>query len=128
MATTYGLITVAALELLLGGRDLETMDASYTDTEVEAILSFAEEQVIGLSGSTWTSTTITIPVTAALKTFAIFEMESVMIRDGHMETADRTVSRTTLNIFQQNMTALFEAARSTGSDVQGFYVIKGSGV
>lgn len=123
MASAYELSTVAALELLMGGRDLETMDGAYTDTLVEAaVISRAEKKIIGLSGVTWTAGTITIPVAAALDDFMVYYCEAMMLRDGHLEEKDRTVNKATLNVHEENMRTLMAAAQDTHGEERVLYI------
>lgn len=58
MATTYALITVATIESLLGGINLENEHSSQTDSVVEEILSKVEEQLIGYTETLWTTSTL----------------------------------------------------------------------
>jgi hypothetical protein len=83
IASAYGYTDVAALEAV-HKVDYETMDATYTDANVEATISQAERWVNEYCGQSFTGT-IPDGVTFATLEMAKFLMNQQMVDDGHLE-------------------------------------------
>ena len=124
MASTYGILTVANLESLMGGRDLAVEDARYTDAVVEsACISRAEVKVFGIIQNTWTSGTITDNVKSAVEDWAIHYCELMLIRDGHWDSDFPSPSQTEA-FLRQMTTDLIEPEQDLYKNKKNIFVIK----
>ena len=126
MASTYGILTVANLESLMGGRDLATEDARYTDANVEvACISRAEVKVFGIIQNTWTSTSITDNVKSAVEDWAVHYCELMLIRDGHWDNEFPSPSQTE-NFLIQMTKELIEPEEDKYKNKKNVFVVKRS--
>jgi hypothetical protein len=124
IASTYGILTVANLEALMGGRDLGTEDDRYTDTVVEsACISRAEVKVFGIIQNTWTSGTIQDNVKSAIEDWAVHYCELMLIRDGHWDNEFPSPSQT--ESFLTAMTEeLIEPEKDNYKNKKNVFVVK----
>ena len=126
MASIYGLLRVANLELFHGGIDYETM-WGYSDAVVEAsFITPAEETVIGATGNTWTSSTATIPVTNAVKWWARYNAMRQAVEDGKLETESlKPTLSEVIRMTGINPAGLLTADSQEHADTRGIWIIKG---
>ena len=124
IASTYGILSVAALEALMGGRDLETEDARYTDAVVEpAVISRAEVKVFGIIQQTWTSSNITDNVQSAIEDWAVHYCELMLIRDGHWDNDFPSPSQTE-NFLIRMTKELIEPEEDKYKNKKNVFVVK----
>ena len=126
MASEYALYTVANLESLLGGIDLETADSRLTDDTVEkSIITPAERQLCGITGTTYTSSTLTIPSKAVLESWLIYYAETTLIRLGRLEP-ERATHKGLLKLTEITKD-LLEPARDLTKAERGIFIKKYTG-
>ena len=119
MASDNGYTTTSALEEFTG-IDYSAIDSSYTDSVLEAKISFAEALVIEAEGDTHTGT-IPNKVARVTQSIAADLMRNQMIQDGYL--VDRT-PKAIKNILA-DLEAIFQAESSLYSDTRGIFVSKG---
>ena len=123
-ASVYGILTVAELEALMGGRDLTAEDGRYTDIVVEAAcISRAEVKVFGIIQNIWTSTTITDNVQSAVEDWAVHYCELMLIRDGHWDNDFPSPSQTE-NFLIQMTKELIEPEEDKYKNKKNVFVVK----
>jgi len=118
----HGLLTVTNLELFMAGVDLETK-YGYTDTIVEAIISTAEDMVIGITGEVWSSTTVTDGVSAVVKLWSKQLLLNQMIEDGHTSKENPEVK--SVKYLTDITKEIIKPVQQEHGDFHGFYAIKG---
>lgn len=120
MTSEYGYTTVAGLETFTG-RDYSAINASYTDSVIEAQISTAENIINGYCGQSWT--TIPAVITTATKIIAGRLMTNMLIRDGYMDRANP--DKPEYSLLTSEVKALLDPYRDEGSDEESSWIIKG---
>lgn len=82
MASTYGFITVATLEIF-AGQDYSAINPKYTDTIIEGQITAAEEVVRSICGNS--PTIATDGITAATKVMARRLMHNLLVIDQEVD-------------------------------------------
>ena len=124
IASTYGILSVADLEALMGGRDLEAEDDRYTAAVVEpGVISRAEVKVFGIIQQTWTSSNITDNVQSAVEDWAVHYCELMLIRDGHWDNDFPSPSQTE-NFLIQMTKELIEPEEDKYKNKKNVFVVK----
>lgn len=122
MASEYGYITVADLESYTS-TDYSAIYSLYTDTVIEAKISFAEELVIMAEGTTRTGT---IPHKTYIATcYAAGKlMQNQMIDDGYN---DKNNPMTPMSVERLilDLGAMFAAQSDLYSDRRSIFIVKG---
>lgn len=90
MASEYGILTIADLKKLVGYDITAYTDNAgttqlYTDDEIEALITYAEEYIFAYIHTTYTSSTIPVNVKWAIKSMAKIFMLNRLIADEYIK-------------------------------------------